>query len=385
MAARLFLSESMVPVLPLLLLLAIVPNPQEASRLLKEGLLALQANRLTEARDVLESAQKLSPSDPYVELSLAQTYWRLQNKTRALENAAQAGQHSADNPAIAQGLALFYLKVGDSLKAVVLARQAVNLHKTSARENLLGRAEVAAGNPAEGVTSLGAAYQEDPASAAFAFDYAQALLQQSDFTRAADVLSAALAMHGKEAQLQLALGVARYGQRRFEDAIDSFLRTIKLDSTVPQPYVFLGRLLDQAGSRLPEILSDYQSWYSLFPERFEPPLLLAKAELASNVDAEKIAQHLHESIERKADFWESHFVLGQLLAQGRKYQEAAAELERSCVLNPDSPMPHYHLARVYDRLGQAEKANEERAIHQRLTTQQKADVSVGEMSGQTEH
>jgi Flp pilus assembly protein TadD len=135
-------------------------------------------------------------------------------------------------------------------------------------------------------------------------------------------------------------------------------------------------MLDQAGDHLQVITADYQAWYHKYPKRFEPAYLLAKAKLASGdtTDAEKL---LRQSIEEKSDYWASHFELGQLLAKQHHYPDAAAELERAVALNPKEPMPHYHLARVYERLGQADKAKAERDIHAQLTSSGKP---VEEMS-----
>jgi uncharacterized protein HemY len=76
---------------------------------------------------------------------------------------------------------------------------------------------------------------------------------------------------------------------------------------------------------------------------------------------------LRASIALKGDQWESHYELGILLEQQRKYSDAAAELERSAIINPSQPDIHYHLSRVYDRLGEADKAAEQRGLHERLT------------------
>ena len=51
----------------------------------------------------------------------------------------------------------------------------------------------------------------------------------------------------------------------------------------------------------------------------------------------------------------------------RQFAEAADELKRSIALDPKQAMPHYHLARVYDRLGDAGQAEQERKLHQQLT------------------
>jgi Flp pilus assembly protein TadD len=77
---------------------------------------------------------------------------------------------------------------------------------------------------------------------------------------------------------------------------------------------------------------------------------------------------LERSISLDSKDWESHYELGLLLSNKHDYQGAARELKRSIDLNPKEAMPHYHLARVYDRLGQPEQAKAEREIHQRLTT-----------------
>jgi Flp pilus assembly protein TadD len=217
------------------------------------------------------------------------------------------------------------------------------------------------------VANLSAAWTADRQNEQFCFDYAQALLHRGDFPASADVVSAGITAHPKSSQLQLALGVARYGQRRFEDAVDSFLKTIQMDPTVEQPYIFLGRMLDHAGPRLAEITRDYQAWNRRQPSNYQSSFLLAKALAAGGGEAPLVSDLLSRSIRLRADFWESHLELGILLSKQRKFSEAAAELVRSASLNPKEPLPHYHLARVYDRLGQRDKARAERELHGQLS------------------
>jgi predicted Zn-dependent protease len=57
-----------------------------------------------------------------------------------------------------------------------------------------------------------------------------------------------------------------------------------------------------------------------------------------------------------------------VLLEGRhEWAKAADELKRSAELDEKQAMPHYHLARVYDRMGNEEGAKAERAIHEKLT------------------
>jgi Flp pilus assembly protein TadD len=387
--------------LHLVLLLLAANDPKQAETLLRHGLAELQQDRLTTARQNFEAASRIDSQNPYVWASLAQTYWRLADKPGALRAAQSAEKLGTGNATVAHMLTIFYseagdlkraasferayalsngadpdalsraaslsLAAGDIPEAVTYAQQAVNRNASPPNQNLLGRVQIAAGQPDGGVANLSAAWTADRQNEQFCFDYAQALLHRGDFTASADVVSEGLGAHPKSSQLQLALGVARYGQRRFEDAIESFLKTIQRDPSVEQPYVFLGRMLDQAGPRLAEITKDYQAWNRKQPSNYQSSFLLAKALVAGGGEPSIIGDLLRRSIHLKADFWESHLELGLLLSKQRKFPEAAAELVRSASLNPKEPLPHYHLARVYDRLGQSDKAKAERELHQQLS------------------
>jgi tetratricopeptide (TPR) repeat protein len=288
-------------------LLVFAVDANQAKDLLQKGLIALQHGQLSEARLDLEDASRADAGNPYVWVSLAETYLRLSEPGKAESAASQAAKLGAGNLVVTRALGMFY------------------------------------------------------------FEYAQQLLRKEDFTHAADVLETALKTDSQNPQLVLALGVARYGQRRFEDAILEFLQVIKIDPSVEQPYLFLGRILDQAGSHLAEITKDYQDWAAKNPTNAKAQLLLAKVLLAADARDPNAEDLLRRSIALDGSDWESHYELGVLLAGKHEYQAAAAELTRSIELDPKQAMTHYHLARVYDRLGEPDRAKAERDIHQRLT------------------
>jgi tetratricopeptide (TPR) repeat protein len=274
--------------------------------LLQAGLIALQRGDLAGARKDLEQAAQTDPRNAYVWSSLAETYFRLHDNNQAISAANTAEKLDGGNPVVAHALAIFY------------------------------------------------------------FHCADALLHQEKFTEAADLLTKALDRHSDDAQLTIALGVARYGQRRFDDAITLFLRTIKLAPDAQQPYIFLGKMLDQAGSHMPEITADFEQWAAANPASGQAQLLLAKALLTADPHSERALKLLRTAVSLDPNNWEAHYQLGVLLESQHDYQAAASELAASVQLDPKQPMPHYHLARVYDRLGDADRAQTERAIHQRL-------------------
>lgn len=382
-------------------LLLLLNEPAQVGSLLQKGLLALQSGRLQEARQQLEQVSRLDPGNPYVWTSLAETYRRLKDSRRALAAAKSAEKAGSQDPVVCHALAMFYsesgeigtaarlearfaessksdaeaqaraaslyLEAAEPATAVGLARKAVDRQPSAAHENLLGRALVASGQVPEAVQHLQRAAALAPADPTIAFDYTQVLLQKEDFGGAVHTLEPALAAHPEDAQLVLATGVARYGQRRFDDCAGLFLRVIKLDPKIEQPYEFLGKMMDQAHSYLPEITAAFRTWTKREPQNAKATFLLAKAILTTGGDKQEAETLLRQSISIDKGRWESHYELGVLELNTRRYQDALAELIQSTDLNPKEPTAHYQLARVYDRLGQPEKAEAERAIHGKLT------------------
>jgi tetratricopeptide (TPR) repeat protein len=324
-----------------LLFLLLVSDPNQAAVLLQNGLRALENGQLTQAREAFEQASRLDPKNAYTWASLAETYLRLNEPQNASAAAETAEKFGSTDPIVSHALALFYGESGNPARAFALAQKAVKQKPSPANQHLLAQT---------------------------AFDYAQVLLRQQDFTHAADLLSAVIDADPNNAQLTLALGVARYGQRRFDDSVVEFLKVIQIDPTIEQPYVFLGRMLDQAGTHLNQITRACETWASQHPENATAQLLLAKALLANNARDPKAETLLRRSIALDGRNWESHYQLGVLLETKHDYQASAEELNLSIELDPKQAMPHYHLARVYERLGQPERARTERQIHEELTS-----------------
>ena len=170
----------------------------------------------------------------------------------------------------------------------------------------------------------------------------------------------------KSAQLELALGVADYGLRRFDDAADAFLRTIEIAPETEQPYLFLGRFLDQIPSRLPEVTKRFAAYESAHPESAAGYLLHAKALDAQSMEPETALGLLQKSIALNPNDASAHFERGTVLDRLQRFKEATEEFEKAAQLAPSDPAAHYRLARDYDRIGDHEAAQREREKHAQL-------------------
>jgi len=143
----------------------------------------------------------------------------------------------------------------DAAKAIEIARRGLEHSESAELHNLLGKAYAISGQPDKALPELNSAIRLQPDNEGFRFDLAQFLLNRQDFGAAITVLENAQKRLPHSAQIQLALGVAYYGQVRYDDAVRAFLKTIDLEPDVPQPYVFLGKMLEHARSHMQEIIT----------------------------------------------------------------------------------------------------------------------------------
>ncbi len=310
----------------------------------REGLLALQRGDLAAARSSLESASKAAPRDGRVWVALSQTYWRLHLNSEAEAAASKAGSLGPEDPAVLQGLVIYYSETNQTHKAAqAAARYASKVpEKADARERAID----------------------------LYFQAARPLLDQQKFAEAAAVLQEAVTRVPKSAQLELALGVSEYGLRRFDDAADAFLRTIEIAPETEQPYTFLGKILDQIPNRLPQVTERFAAYEAAHPEKAEGYLLHAKALDAQSLSPEVAMRLLEKSISINGSDASAHFEMGTVLDRLQRFPDAVAAFERAVRLAPSDAAAHYRLARDYDRTGNHEAAQAERAKHAELVKTQ---------------
>jgi len=367
----------------------------------RKGLVALQRKDLAVAQESLERASQLQPENPKVWVALAQVYLGSKQMDQANAAAKRAESLAADDPVVQHALAIFFSGTGDFAKAAEMERQfaasksadpaaaaraatlslqagepqqAITWAKAALAKGdsadlhyLLGKAEEAANQPEPALADLRRAAELAPDNETYTFDLGQALLQRGDFAGALKLFGAARTRFPKSAQIELAYGVAAYGQRKFHDAIAAFLRVTRLDPSIEQPYIFIGKILENAEDLMPEVLASYAAWQKAQPGNYLAWFLHAKALDASSGDPAESESELRHSIQLNPNFWESHLELGIVLMQRQQWQEAAAELSRAIVLDAKKPVPHFQLARVYKHLGKQEEAQAELAEFKRLS------------------
>jgi thioredoxin-like negative regulator of GroEL len=200
----------------LCLLLALADPAAQVGSLLQQGLTALQQGRLQQAREHLEGASKLDPNNPYAWTSLAETYLRLKDPSRASAAASTAEKVGVQDPIVWHALAVYYSESGDFDRAAQFEARFAESPKVRCRRRAAraaglylnagnaGKALTWLGNPrlsrlrpcargpswpsshcsgqaTEGTQHFAKAWQMSPKDRQITFDYAQALLRKEDF------------------------------------------------------------------------------------------------------------------------------------------------------------------------------------------------------------
>lgn len=221
-------------------------------------------------------------------------------------------------------------------------------------------------DPAKALVELQNAIRADPSKESNYTDLGNLLLGTQNFKEAVIVLEHARERFPQSAQAALSLGVAYYGQRRFDDAITAFLDAAKLDPDAEQPVAFLGRMLDSAATRETELAGIFAAFAKRQPKSFLGHYLFGKVT--------KSEPDLRRAITLNPRCGDCYVELGGVLESKRNFADAEKSYLAAARLSPKDPVPHYRLSRVYARLGSTEKAAAERELHQKLAAEQQAEL-----------
>ncbi len=392
------------------------PDGSPTEAMIRQGLIALQARDLPKAQEILERVIQQSPDEARAWIGLAQVYVTLNLHAQAARHAAEAARRGEDDPLIQHALAMFYsdygetaeaaqweerfararedpeaflrtvslyLQAGMPLRATEVGKAALELGESAALHNALGKAYAMSDRPAEGLRHLRQAVESEPYEESLHYDLGYFFLRRQDFEAARQAFLVGRRFFDKSVAIEIGLGIAAYGQRRFDEAVERFLRAAELAPGMEQPHAFLGRLLQHAGKRIDDVEGRLRIFHEEHSETHFGPFLYGQVQLARlgpRPDPGAMAgieALLRESIKRKDDFWEAHYELGVLLDKRRDFESARDHLERAASLNPDSSKPHYRLARVYQRLGKSREAKRERELHRQIAERERQAMRAG--------
>jgi predicted Zn-dependent protease len=218
------------------------------------------------------------------------------------------------------------------------------------------------------------------------FHFALLLTRDGEFVRALYLLAPEAAKAGDDPALAEAMGLASLRMRNVPEDYPPEKRemvwlagkaavylaqqphdveraqqfAVRLESRYPNEpgvHYFRGSLF-AFGNKTDDAEREYREELRVSPEQVPAMIALAQIDLEKNELAEADAL-ARKAVDLEPENGEAHHVLGRVLMVNHQMDASARELETAKHLAPDSPLVRSHLAMVYSRMGQSEKAKAE--------------------------
>ena len=156
------------------------------------------------------------------------------------------------------------------------------------------------------------------------------------------------------------LGLNAYTTRRFDRATASFRKAVELRPNSVEGNSFLGRSYEALGKpnqARRHYLRASELNRGLAAPSANPPLLLGSM-LYRESRLDRAEHLLREALRYDGDAALAHYWLGLVLERRSDLGPAIGALRRAAALAPHDHRPHYALARIYQRTGDAARAEE---------------------------
>ena len=189
-----------------------------------------------------------------------------------------------------------------------------------------------------------------------------------DFDDAAKYLEMAREMDPRNAEILYFLGRVRYQQNRFADAISAFRAVLSIDPEHVKAADNLGLALQGKG----DLESAEQAFRNAIAieqksdNGYERPWLNLGRLLRERNDLKEAIPALRKAVEINSSSADALLELGKAEISASDLQQAREDLERSIELDANSIPAHYSLARLYQKIGEAELAAKEFALTEKL-------------------
>ncbi len=239
--------------------------------------------------------------------------------------------------------------------------------------NLLGTVEESLGNFRRAAVEFHKAADIEPSEKNL-IDLGKHLALHNSFSDAFRIFDWALQKYPQSSALHVALGVAQYAAGNFDEAAQTLCKAVDLTPDDTRPIEFLGRMIEVSPQFNDEIRSRLANYVRLYPDHARANHYYAMSLAAS--DPALAEKHFRIAETQDPRFAETPLQLGILFERENKPVEARRALQKAIVLAPSLETAHYHLARVYQRLGQADLSRQEFATFQQLKNKRESQEAA---------
>jgi tetratricopeptide (TPR) repeat protein len=208
----------------------------------------------------------------------------------------------------------------------------------------------------------------------------------NDYPDAAHYLEVALRMEPENVEVRYHLGRVRYQQNQFDQAIAAFQEVLKRDPSHVKAEDNLGLSLE-AENKTDLAMAAYQKAILLdasATRHNEQPYLNLGVLLAKMNRAGDALPLLAKAVQMDPKSEKIRYQLGKTYFDLNRIAESQQEAQEAVKLNPGDVPPHYLLARIYQRQGKRELAQEQFKLTESLVEKSKAASGGSGMASQAD-
>jgi tetratricopeptide (TPR) repeat protein len=258
-------------------------------------------------------------------------------------------------------LALSYFKMGKFSQAIPLLAEELHHQPGDLRLTiLLGMAHYGAQQYGKAVPYLQAAAAKEPQSAAIRLPLAQACLWSRQFACVLTTYKQILALNADSAEADMLAGEAYSAQSNTPAAVRQFRAAIQANPNLPQEHFGLGYLL-WTQRNFTEAEQQFRAELRISPDDGQSLAYLGDTLMQlGKSDAARAA--LERAIALKSSLELAHLDLGILDSDAGHDSAAVAQFHAAIQVDPKSTDARWRLARLYQKMGQRQKAATQFAI-----------------------
>ena len=348
---------------------------RDPDELLAKAVALHQAGDILGAIQYYEAVLDKQPDRAEVRSNLGAAFMKLGRLEDAIKQYRAALEARPDMTSVRLNLALAFYKADRLAEAAPeFARILEQSPKHQAATLLLADCRLRMGEPARVVELLSPLEGDLGSDRLFSYLLGSALLETDQLERGQAVIDR-LFRAGDSAEARVLLGAQYLRQGQAIKAVPEIAKAVEMNPALPGVHALFGRALrqnhDNAGA-----MAQYHAELSRNPNDFESNLWLGLLLLESS-QLDVAFEHLKRAGRLRPGEPAIAYGLGRLHLAAERLDEARQELEKLVRIAPSYRQGHVLLATVYYRLNLREKAEEQRAIVEKLRSEEK-DAAAGE-------
>jgi len=351
----------------------LAPGDRSAWLSVLQAQLALK--RFREAQTSAERISQMDPTSADLQNRLGAVQAEFGDYAGAIKNLEKANALQPDSYEFRYNLGLAYHRKGDGARALQILEPLRRQRDAGEIENLLGEVYEKKGQYLEAVRAFQRGAELEPATESYRFDFVYELLAHQNFDAAIAAAEPAVRDFPQSLQFRLALGVAYFGAKLFDQSGEIFLEAARRSPDADLPLRLLAMAVDTGPVKPQEVQALVASYLRRHPKQFWPHYFLGRKAFQDG-DLARGLEFLKQSVALAPDYPDSQFELGNVYFEMERWKDAIACYEKAVQLKPGLAEAHYRLFRTYRRAGEPGQADRALQTYQKLQVKKQADDVV---------